>query len=61
MFILKKQYTLRYVALYKEPETMRYISISKKQYTFSYVYMYIIYRVVLITNYKRMYDRSDQI
>ena len=52
--------TLRYVALYKEPETMRYILISQKK-TFLYVYIYIIYGVVLIPNYKRTYDQSDQI
>ena len=40
---------------------MRYILISKKQYTFLYVYIYIIYRVVLIPNYKCTYDQSDQI
>ena len=50
-----------YVVIYKEPDTMRYILISKKQYTFLYVYIYIIYRVVLIPNYKRTYDQSKQI
>ena len=47
--------------LYKEPDTMRYILISKKQYTFIYVHIYIIYCAVLIYNYKRTYDQSDQI
>ena len=61
IFILKKQCTLRYIAIYKESDTMRYILISKKQYTFLYVYIHIIYRVVLITNYMRTYDQSDQI
>ena len=61
IFILKKQGTLRYVAKYKEPDTMRYILISKKQYLFLNVYIYIIYRVVLTPNYKRTYDQSDQI
>ena len=40
---------------------MRYILMSKKQYTFHYVYLYIIYMLVLIPNYKRTYDQSDQI
>ena len=40
---------------------MRYILISKKQYTFLYVHIYIAYCVVLIPNYKRTYDQSDQI
>ena len=61
IFILKKQSTLRYVGIYKEPDTMPYILISKKQCTFRYVYLYIIYRVVLIPNYKRTYDQTDQI
>ena len=61
IFILKNQYSLRYVAIYKEPDTMRYILISKKQYIFLFVYIYLIYRVVLIPNYKRTYDQSDQI
>ena len=52
IFILEKQCTLRYVAIYKDPDTMRYILISKKQYTFLYVYIYIIYRLVLIPNYE---------
>ena len=60
-FYIEKQCTLRYVPLYKEPDTMRYISISKKHYSFHYVYIYIIYRVVLIPNYKRTYDQSNQI
>ena len=60
-FYIEKQFTLRYVAMYKEPDTMRYILISKKQYTFHYVYIYIIYSVVLIPNYKRTYDQSYQI
>ena len=44
-FYIEKQDTLRYVATYKEPDTMRYILISKKQYIFLNVYIYIIYRV----------------
>ena len=59
IFILKKQCTLRCVAIYKEPDTMRYILIVKKQYTFLYVYIFIIYRAVLIPKYKRTYDQSD--
>ena len=61
IFILKKQCTLRYVAIYKELDTMRYILISKKQYTFLYVYICIIYRVVLVPNYKRTYDQINHI
>ena len=61
IFILKKQSILRYVDIYKEPDTMRYILISKKQFNFCYVYIYIIDRVVLIPKYKRTYDQSDQI
>ena len=60
-FYIEKQCTLRYVAIYKEPDTMRYILISKKQYTFLYVYIYMICCLVLIPNYKRPYDQSDQI
>ena len=61
ILILKKQRTLRYVDIYKKLDTMRYILISKKQCTFLYVDIYIIYRAVLIPNYKRTYDQSDQI
>ena len=60
-FYIEKRCTLRYVARYKEPDTIRYILISKKQFTFLYVQLYIIYRTVLIPNYKRTYDQSDQI
>ena len=60
-FYIENQGTLRYVAIYKEHDTMRYILISKKQWTFCYVYLYIIYRVELIPNYKRTYDQSDHI
>ena len=59
IFILKKQRTLRYIAIYKEPDTMRYILIFKK--TLFFMFIYIIYRVVLIPNYKRTYEQSDQI
>ena len=41
--------------------TMRYILIHKKQCNFRYLYIYKIGRAVLITNYKRTYDQSDQI
>ena len=34
---------------------------SKKRYTFLYVLMYKNYLAVLIPNYKRTYDQSDQI
>ena len=60
-FYIEKQYTLRYVAIYKEPDTMRYILISKKQYTFLYVNIYKNYSIVQVPNYKRTYDQSDQI
>ena len=40
---------------------MRNILISQKQYTFLYIYIHIIYRLVLIPNYKHKYDQSDQI
>ena len=40
---------------------MCYILISKTKYTFLYVYIYIIYHAVLIPNYNRTYDQSDQI
>ena len=33
----------------------------QKTIHFLYVFIYIIYRVVLIPNYKRTYDQSDQI
>ena len=61
IFISKKQCNLSYISIYKETDTMRYILISKKQYTFRYVYIYIIYGEVLIPNYKRTYDQSNQI
>ena len=38
---------------------MRYILVSKKQFTFLYVFIYIIYSVVLIPNYKCTYDQSN--
>ena len=59
--ILKKQHTLRYVAVNKEPNTMRYILIPKKQCTFRYVCIFIINGAILIPNYKRTYDQIDQI
>ena len=40
---------------------MNYILISKKQCTFRYLFMYIIYRAVLIPNYKCTYYQRDQI
>ena len=70
---IEKQCTLRDICILKnnalcvtliyiqKQDTMRYILISEKQYTFLYVYIYIIYSVVLIPNYKRTYDQSDQI
>ena len=61
IFILNKQCTLRYVAIYKDPDIMRHILILKKQYTCLYVFLYIIYCVVLIPNYKRTYDHSNHI
>ena len=59
-FYIEKLRTLRYVAIYKEPDTLRYILIRKKQFTFRYVFVYIIYRVVLIPNYKRTYDQIEK-
>ena len=61
IFILKKLGTLRYVAVYIQPDTMRCILISKKLCTFLYVHKYIIYRVILLPKYKRTYNQSDQI
>ena len=60
-FLYWKHCTLRYVAICKEPDTMRYILISKKQCTFCYIFICIIYSVVLIPNYERTYNQSDQI
>ena len=60
-FYIEKQWTLRYVAIHREPDTMRYNLISNKQNTFIYIFIYIIYCVVLIPNYKHTYDQSDQI
>ena len=60
-FYIEKQYTLCYVDRNKEHDTMRYILISRKQCTFRYLYIQIIYRVVLIPNFKRTYDQIDQI
>ena len=60
-FYTEKQCTLRYVSLQKEPHTMRYILISQKLCTFRYVNIFIIYHVVVIPNYKRTYDQSDQV
>ena len=56
--LIKKQ---RYVPFNKDRDTMRYILICKKQYFLIYVDIYIIYLGVLIPNYKRTYDQSDQI
>ena len=47
----------------------RYKNVSKSALFFAYknvtqsvrIYIYIIYRIVLIPNYKRTYDQSDQI
>ena len=60
-FILKKQCTLRYVA--EEQRSWHYalhFNIQKTKH-FSLCSIYGIYRVVLIPNYKRTYDQSDQI
>ena len=48
--------------IHKKPDTLRYIFICKKTMHFALRY-YIskIYRIVLITNYKRTYNQSDQI
>ena len=50
---------MRYFAIYKEHDTMRYTLISKKKNF--YVFIFIIYRAVLIPKYKRTYDQSDKI
>ena len=60
-FYIEKTMHFAFVAIYKESDTMCYILISKKQNTILYVYMHIIYDVVLILNYKRTYDQSEQI
>ena len=39
-FYIEKQCTLRFVAIYKESDTMSYILICKKQNTFLYVHIY---------------------
>ena len=58
---MQKQYTLRYVFVYKKSDTLCNIFICKKQCNLRYVYIYIIYHIVMIPNYKRTYDQSDQI
>ena len=58
---IKNTMHLRYFVLYKVPVAMPYILIYKKLCIFLYVYMNIVYRAVLIPNYKRTYDKSDQI
>ena len=45
--------------IYKNPHTLRYFLISKKQPTLRYVYIYIIYPIIMISNYKRTYNQSD--
>ena len=61
IFIWLKQFTLLYVFMYKKPDTLRYIFISNKQCTLRYVFISKIYPIVLIPNYKRTYDQTDQI
>ena len=57
----KKQFTLRYVFIYKKPDTLRYILISKKQCTLRCGFTSKICHIVLISNYEKTYDQSDQI
>ena len=59
-FYMQKQYTLRYVYTYKNPDTLRHIFICKK-ITLGYVFISKMYRIVLITRYKRTYDQSGQV
>ena len=61
IFILVKQCTLLYVFIYKKPDTLRYIFIFNNQCTLRYVFICKIYPIVLIPNYKRTYDQTDQI
>ena len=57
---MQKTCTLRYFLLFKNPDNFRYIFICKKPCTLHYICIYIIYHIVLISNYKRTYDQSNQ-
>ena len=57
---MQKTCTLRYFLLFKNPDNFRYIFICKKPWTLHYICIYIIYHIVLISNYKRTYDQSNQ-
>ena len=71
--ISKKQFTLRCILssknnslcitfLYnKKPVTLCHIFICKKRCTLRYDFISKIHSILLITNYKRTYDQSDQI
>ena len=61
IFIFLKQFTLRDVSIYKKPDTLSYILIFKKQCNLCYVFISKMYCVVLIPNYKRTYNQSNQI
>ena len=59
---IKKQCTFCYVFVYKKPDTLLHIFIVKNNslcVTFLYICVIIYY--ILIPNYKRTYDQSDQI
>ena len=53
------QFVLHFIL--KKPDTLGYILICKKQCTLCYIFISIIYRIVLISNYKRTYDQINQI
>ena len=63
-FIYKEHDTSRYVTFFNtkiQTLPLRFNFICKKQCTLHYVFISIIYRIVLIPNYKHTYDQSDQI
>ena len=58
---VQKKNTLCYVFIHNNLDTLRYIFICKKRCTLRFVFISKIYCIVLIPNYKRTYDQSDQI
>ena len=50
-------FALRFIN--KNPQNMSYILICKKQFTLRYVFISKIYRVVLIPDYKRTYNKIE--
>ena len=71
-FLYAKKITLHYIFICKNDSfciTFLYTKIQKlcvtllyaKKCTLHYVFIYIIYRIVMITNYKHTYDQIDQI